>query len=90
MLNLFLALLINAFASDTIDKHKHSVKDANRLAIAFKRLWLVLCSCALSDTNTVKPSKPEVINGAKRVLCDLEENKSKAITGKLIVWVVDI
>ena len=58
MLNLFLALLINAFATDTIDKHKDEIADSNRLGQAVERLKNIFCCCCpFVKKNTVNPSK---------------------------------
>ncbi|KAL8611742.1 hypothetical protein ACOMHN_065367 [Nucella lapillus] len=58
VLNLFLALLINAFATDTIDKHKESVKEANKLGQAFQRIKdLCCCCCSFGKKNTINPTK---------------------------------
>ena len=58
MLNLFLALLINAFATDTIHKHKESAKEANKLGQAFQRLKEVFCCCCpFVKKNTINPTK---------------------------------
>ncbi|XP_076465332.1 sodium channel protein 1 brain-like [Babylonia areolata] len=58
VLNLFLALLINAFATDTLDKHKESAKEADKMGQAFQRLKQVLCCCCpfAKKTNAVIPA----------------------------------
>ena len=57
MLNLFLALLINAFGSDEIDKHKESASESNRIGLAIERLKHMFCCCCPFIKNKVKPSK---------------------------------
>jgi hypothetical protein len=58
VLNLFLALLINAFGSDQLDKHKESAKESNRIGLAIKRLkHLFCCCCPFVKKNTINPSK---------------------------------
>ena len=50
--------MINAFATDTIDKHKESFKDENRLGMAIQRLKEVCCCCCpFTKKNTINPTK---------------------------------
>ncbi|KAL4228300.1 hypothetical protein ACF0H5_013731 [Mactra antiquata] len=58
VLNLFLALLLNAFASDTLREAKESQEDT-KLKIAFKRLFDLCCCCfkrKKKDVNSVTPT----------------------------------
>ena len=51
-------MLINAFATDTIDKHKESFKDENKLGLAIQRLKDVCCCCCpFTKKNTINPTK---------------------------------
>ncbi|KAH9489938.1 hypothetical protein Btru_038304 [Bulinus truncatus] len=45
VLNLFLALLLNAFASDSLDKHRDSSTERSKLMEGFERLKQLLCCC---------------------------------------------
>ncbi|XP_053406003.1 sodium channel protein 1 brain-like isoform X3 [Mercenaria mercenaria] len=61
VLNLFLALLLNAFASDTLRDAKESQEDT-KLKIAFKRLYDLFCCCLKkknSDVNSVTPDRED-------------------------------
>ncbi|KAK7492680.1 hypothetical protein BaRGS_00016159, partial [Batillaria attramentaria] len=57
VLNLFLALLLNAFASGTIDKHKEE-NEASKIKLAIERIKHLCCCCIpFAKKNTVKPTK---------------------------------
>lgn len=61
VLNLFLALLLNAFASDTLRDAKESQEDT-KLKIAFKRLFDLCCCCfkkKTSDVNSITPDRED-------------------------------
>ncbi|CAG5115373.1 unnamed protein product, partial [Candidula unifasciata] len=45
VLNLFLALLLNAFASDSIDKHRESGAEKSKLMDGLYRLKQLICCC---------------------------------------------
>lgn len=45
VLNLFLALLLNAFASDSIDKHRETSAEKSKLMDGIYRLKHLLCCC---------------------------------------------
>lgn len=55
MLNLFLALLINAFASDNLKSAKDNDED-NKMILAFRRIKELFC-CCLSKKSSVKPDE---------------------------------
>lgn len=67
MLNLFLALLLNAFASDTLrGGGKEEDDENNKLVLAFKRLKEMFCCCLnrkkRGAANTVSPDIDETGN----------------------------
>ncbi|ESO94539.1 hypothetical protein LOTGIDRAFT_118343 [Lottia gigantea] len=58
VLNLFLALLLNAFATDSLNKHKESNKDdTSRFKLAFHRIKHLCCCCLPGNSNVVKPDE---------------------------------
>lgn len=77
VLNLFLALLLNAFASDTLREAKESQEDT-KLKIAFKRLFDLCCCCFKkkknSDVNSITPT-PE--DGELGSVEEIHEKTSK-------------
>ncbi|XP_076443937.1 sodium channel protein 1 brain-like [Babylonia areolata] len=90
VLNLFLALLINAFATDTIDKHKESAKEANKLGHAFQRLKEIFCCCCpFVKKNTINPTKVKstsdspdpLINNAKGD----KKNSNRVVTANGVI-----
>ncbi|KAI8789145.1 sodium channel protein 1 brain-like isoform X1 [Biomphalaria glabrata] len=56
VLNLFLALLLNAFASDSLDKHRDSSTERSKLMEGFERLRQLLCCCFSCPNGKVTPS----------------------------------
>lgn len=60
VLNLFLALLLNAFASDTLRDMKEG-EEENKLKIAFNRIYDLCCCCFAkkSSANAVSPNEGE-------------------------------
>ena len=60
VLNLFLALLLNAFASDTLRDMKES-DDENKLKIAFARIYDLCCCCfsKKSSANAISPDEDD-------------------------------
>ncbi|XP_041373843.1 sodium channel protein 1 brain-like [Gigantopelta aegis] len=76
VLNLFLALLLNAFATDTLGKNKDT-KEANKFFIAWQRIKN-LCCCKTVQ-NTVKPlnEKTATDDGAESTH-ECEETKAYA------------
>ena len=57
MLNLFLALLLNAFASDSLRKAKEDSED-NKLKLAFRRIYDLCCCCLKKKNATVNSVVP--------------------------------
>ena len=57
VLNLFLALLLNAFASDSLDKQKDSSMERSKLLQGFDRLRQIFCCCCPKLSGKVEPSK---------------------------------
>ncbi|XP_052794035.1 sodium channel protein 1 brain-like isoform X3 [Mya arenaria] len=61
VLNLFLALLLNAFASDTLREAKESSDENDKLKLAFSRLYNLFCCCLKkkNGANAVSPDTDE-------------------------------
>ena len=55
VLNLFLALLLNAFASDTLDQKKDEAGDESKLVLAFDKLKRWFCCCCPRFRGKVEP-----------------------------------
>ncbi|KAL8589095.1 hypothetical protein ACOMHN_017258 [Nucella lapillus] len=83
VLNLFLALLINAFATDTLDKHKESAKEADKIGQALQRLKHVFCCCCpFVKKNAINPKADE--DGAREASSEddlkrLKEEEEKGV-----------
>nr|UIX25865.1 voltage-gated sodium channel alpha subunit [Lymnaea stagnalis] len=56
VLNLFLALLLNAFASDSLDKHRESSTERSKLMEGFDRLQQLFCCCFTCPNGKVGPA----------------------------------
>ncbi|GFR71119.1 sodium channel protein [Elysia marginata] len=56
VLNLFLALLLNAFASDSLDKQRETSVERSKLMEGFERLYQLLCCCLPRNRGKVEPS----------------------------------
>ncbi|XP_046574320.1 sodium channel protein 1 brain-like [Haliotis rubra] len=57
VLNLFLALLLNAFATDSIRKHKETNQEESRLKLAWQRIKGLCCCCLGKNINSIEPKK---------------------------------
>ncbi|XP_060572053.1 sodium channel protein 1 brain-like isoform X2 [Ruditapes philippinarum] len=90
VLNLFLALLLNAFASDTLRDAKESEEDT-KLKIAFKRLFDLCCCCFKkknSDVNSVTPDRDDEDLGSVEEIHE-KSNGMKPVNGAVKNDVVD-
>ena len=73
VLNLFLALLLNAFASDSLRKAKEDSED-NKLKLAFKRLYDLCCGCCPCFKKPVNAVDPN--DGGEIVLLEEMDGKN--------------
>ncbi|XP_025077550.1 sodium channel protein 1 brain-like isoform X2 [Pomacea canaliculata] len=82
VLNLFLALLLNAFATDSIKKHTESNQELSKIKLAFEKIKkLCCCCCKRINKNAVNPDNEQSSksSGADREddREESEENKTK-------------
>ncbi|BFZ01527.1 hypothetical protein BsWGS_04567 [Bradybaena similaris] len=63
VLNLFLALLLNAFASDSLDRHRDSSDERSKLSDGWQRLkQLLFCRCIRKDVDDTKLHNQNPLN----------------------------
>ncbi|XP_048254003.1 sodium channel protein 1 brain-like isoform X4 [Haliotis rufescens] len=75
VLNLFLALLLNAFATDSIRKHKETNQEESRLKLAWERIRGLCCCCLGKNINAIEPKKNGKASGEDSTnVIDIDEN----------------
>ena len=65
VLNLFLALLLNAFAGDNLDKQKEDTQDTKKLKLGIQKLRAIICCCFPKLSGKVEPTKDENENSSE-------------------------
>ncbi len=90
MLNLFLALLLNAFATDSIRKHKETNQEEPRLKLAWERIKGLCCCCFVKNINAIEPNKPgQTDNTDGTTNAEDIEEAGKDIRSEDILYTVD-
>ncbi|PVD19442.1 hypothetical protein C0Q70_19931 [Pomacea canaliculata] len=77
VLNLFLALLLNAFATDSIKKHTESNQELSKIKLAFEKIKKLCCCCRKRiNKNAVNPDNKQSSKGSDDRE-ESEENKRR-------------
>ncbi|KAK3600469.1 hypothetical protein CHS0354_013028 [Potamilus streckersoni] len=82
ILNLFLALLLNAFESDTLRKAKEDNNDDNKLKLAFYRIRDLCCCCCLCCFRGKNRANSVVPDDCNKNAGDEEEKITQTVSNK--------